>query len=439
MGQDPRIVLVNPPFHRLMGSHYNGIPHGLLSIGTVLQEKGFDALVYNADYENRSDYLDQVGRFRKYEQYLETYGNTNHYIWEETVDTILSLGPSHVGFTMSTATFRAVSILAEKIKQQASEVTIIVGGVHPTIALVETMTNKDFDFAIVGEGEEALVKFLSGHLHQSINGLAYRERGIINYIPKLPIEDLDSLPVPNRELIVNPHENTEFGHIITGRGCPYACTYCASPVIWGRHQARLRSVDNVMFEIQDICDRYPGSPIYFDDDTFTFNETRVRELCQWIIRDYPGIKWQCHTRADCINLSLAEAMKAAGCTTIKIGVESGSDKILRSIRKRVTKDGIRYAAEAIKESGISLTVFLMAGFPDETDDDLKETIAFARELKANYYNLSIVTPYYGTEMFNHWRRHLPSNHWEYFHQSPKMAFNNQLSPDLVEEFLGLNG
>lgn len=420
-----------------MGSHYNGLPHGLLYIAAVLRENHHSVRVYNADYENRSDYLQQVDRLRKFDLYTSIYNDPDHYIWNETVDTIISYDPKSVGFTMSTATSRAVAILSEKIKWKSPYTTIIVGGVHPTIALAETMSNRNYNYAVKGEGEYAILKLLEGHALNTIQGMAYWDNRELRLVPNSPIMDLDSLPFPARDLIMNPHENTEFGHVITGRGCPFACTYCASPVIWGRKRARLRSVQNVMMELFQITVDHPGAPIYFDDDTFTFDKERTEKLCKEIISQGLNIEWQCHTRVDCVDGNLLKLMRQAGCVNIKVGVESGSERILKSIKKGINKEEVLDAAWLIKSAGIKLTVFLMTGFPSETDHDLRQTIDFARQLKADHYNLSIVTPYYGTELYHDFNRPSGTGNWEYFHQSPKMAMNDNLSPKMIEEFLEL--
>jgi radical SAM superfamily enzyme YgiQ (UPF0313 family) len=197
-----------------------------------------------------------------------------------------------------------------------------------------------------------------------------------------------------------------------------------------------------MKELIAIKQSYPHDVIYFEDDTFTLRPDRTIELCDQIIKRGLDIRWKCDTRADCLSDEMVRFMKRAGCICIKMGVESGSEKVLKGINKKLTKDIISRAAKTVKKHQIALTVYLMAGFPQETDEDLIETINFAKQLDADYYSLSVVAPYYGTKIYDEYVRDngsLDKEHWEYFyHQSQEMIMNDNLSQDIIEEFLSLN-
>lgn len=442
-----KVLLLNTPFYRLMGSHYNGLSLGLLYIAAVLREDGHEVAVFNADYENRSDYLDQTGIFEGCDRYKAIHNMPDHPIWQETIQQIVDFNPDYVGITMFTANFRAAQIIARGIKKINPLIKIVVGGVHPTLAPEEVMQESLFDFVITGEGEYAMSRLCSGVQPLLIVGLGYRDSlGRVHINNSMPYKEfiinLDYLPFPARDLIINPHENTDFGMLVTGRGCAFNCTFCASPAMWGSKPVRLRSVDNIMQELHQIKDLYPHNVIYFEDDTFTMKKSRTIELCKRIINSDINIKWKCDTRADCVDEELLEYMKVAGCITIKIGVESGSDRILKSINKRVSKDRLLQAARNIKKYNIPLTIYLMTGFPNETDEDLKQTIEFAKEIDPNYCSLSILAPYYGTEIYKKFvaeNGELNKEHWEYFyHQSNIMPLNKNLSSFLIQEFLSLN-
>lgn len=426
-----------------MGSHYNGISLGSLYIAAVLRNAGHKVGVHNADHEDRNDYLDQAGLFKGFDGYKKIHEDANHPIWNETVDKIIGFNPDFLGISMYTANYRASVIIAEKVKKINPDIKIIVGGVHTTLAPAETLTENAFDYAVIGEGELTMKRLVGGDDPATIYNLGFKPNGKaiqINPVWGSPI-NLDSLPLPARDLMTTPPDNTDFGMLITGRGCPYSCSYCAAPTVWGKH-VRLRSVDSIMEELKLIKEQYPHNVIYFEDDTFTMNARRTMEICRRIIKERLDIKWKCDTRADCVSDELLTVMKRAGCVNVKIGVESGSERILESVEKRVSKDKIRAATQMIKRHGIPLTAYLMTGFPGETDDDLRQTIQFAREIDADYYSLSILAPYFGTKIYNDWvaANGAPAKkHWEYFyHQSGEMFMNDQLSSDLVAEFLALN-
>lgn len=187
---------------------------------------------------------------------------------------------------------------------------------------------------------------------------------------------------------------------------------------------------------------HDSSIVRFVDDTFTSNKHRAKEICRGIIDKQLGVRWVCDTRTDCLDEELVALMKKAGCIRIKIGVESGSDRILRKVRKGITTGQIREAVKLIKEQQLPLTIYLMAGFPGETSEDLRQTIEFAKELNADYYSLSILAPYYGTHIWSDLEKSgkkLDKDHWEYFyHQSQRMIVNDNLDPGLVREFFALN-
>jgi len=438
-----RILLLNTPFYRLMGSHYNGLSLGILYIAAVLREDGHEVGVLNADYENRTDYLDQKGIFEGFNLYKRIHEDNDNYIWKDTVKKILEFNPDFIGISMYTANFKAAKILAEKVKQGNKEIKIVVGGVHPTLSPKDVLQSEVFDYIIQSEGEFSFLQLVNDKPKEGIPGLGYRvgEKMFINPLGE-PLQDLDLLPFPARDLIINPSENMDYGQLITGRGCPFSCTYCASPAMWNKKKVRFRSVDNVLQELILIKDKYPHNIIYFFDDTFSIKKSRTIELCKKIIDSGINIQWKCDTRADCLTEEVIRLMKESGCVCIKIGVESGSEKILQQIDKRTNKEKIRNAVRSIKENDIPLTAYLMAGFPGETDEDLKETIEFAREIDANYYSLSIVAPYYGTKIHDDFVKNngeLGKEHWEYFyHQSREMILNDKLSEEIVEEFLSLN-
>jgi radical SAM superfamily enzyme YgiQ (UPF0313 family) len=135
-------------------------------------------------------------------------------------------------------------------------------------------------------------------------------------------------------------------------------------------------------------------------------------------------------------------MKAAGCVRVKIAVESGSDEILKQMKKRIDRQKILEGVRAIKEIGVPFTAYLMIGFPHETNAQVKQTIEFAKSLEADYYSMSILAPYFGTEVYRTLENEgngLDKEHWEYFfHQSRDMVVNKNIDPKLVEEFFALN-
>ena len=436
-----KILLINPPFYRLMGSHFNGVNLGLGYIASVLKDNGHEVRIYNADYFNSKDYLNQREIFQQYTDYKLTLDNLGHPVWVEIEENIRKYTPDMIGISMFTGGYKSAKNIARIAKSVDKDIKVIVGGPHPTLDPEGTIACQDFDVVVRGEGEYTLLEIVEGKNTRDILGLTYRRGNSIVHNQDRPfIDNLDTLPHPCRDVAWADRNHLDLGYIITGRGCPFCCTYCASPKIWKR-KVRLRSVDSVMRELEELKGSINSSLVYFVDDTFTLYKERIKKICSAVIENGMNIKWKCDTRADCMDEELAFLMKEAGCVCAKIGVESGSERILKEIKKRESKETIKRAVSYIKKAGISLTTYLMAGFPQETDEDLRQTLEFAEELDADYYSLSIFAPYYGTEIYTELEKQgkIKNGAWEYFyHQSGDMMVNHGLSWKLIDKFLALN-
>ncbi|MFC2040902.1 B12-binding domain-containing radical SAM protein, partial [Chloroflexota bacterium] len=387
-----RILLIAPPFYRLMGSHYNGLHLGIGYIAAVLKVHGHSVKLYNADYYGNDEYLNQRQLLENSLSYKTILNSPTHPIWAEIRDKITSFTPEFLGITMATANYKAAKNIAKIAKDIDRNIKVVVGGAHPTLDPEGTSAEEEFDYIVRGEGEFTFLELAEGKDEDEIKGLSFKKNyKIIHNKSRTFIKDLDTLPFASRDLFLNDTQYLDFGNVITGRGCPFSCSYCASPRLWQR-TTRFRSVSNVVKELEDLRMHYNSPIVHFVDDTFTINKNRTKNICQQIIDRQLAIKWVCDTRANCLDKELVALMSKAGCIRVKIAAESGSDRILKSVRKGLTKRHILKAAELIKEQGLPLTVYFMVGFPNETDVDLRQTIKLAKELQADYYSLSVLAP-----------------------------------------------
>lgn len=422
-----RVLLVNPPFYRLLGSHYNGLSLGLAYLASALNARGHDAWLYNADYTEGTAY-------KTLHQIFETFHGFDQAPVQEAIDQIVAFRPDWVGYTCYTAVIPVVARISSAVKQRMPGVRQVVGGPHPTLDTMTSYRLPAVDYVIRGEGEVELANLLD---EEWARGTYTAGR----------IRDLDGLQFPERGRFW-AGSGRDVCYLSTARGCPWRCAYCASPAIWPRVFSR--SPENVLREVETLPISGPTKPeengnlhimdntcLYIIDDTFTFNEQRALK----IIAGLRGIPWKCEARADTITDQLAEAMAASGCARVKMGVESGSDRILKSVNKGETTEDMRTAVRRLQRHGVPVTCYLMAGFSGETDDDLRQTIAFARELQADYYSISMVAPYYGTRLYDDAKAvGIPVDHapWEvFFHQNDSLLLNPNLSRDLLEELWGL--
>ena len=464
-----RVLLVNPPFYRLLGSHYNANSLGIAYIASYLNKRGHDAWLYNADYLSDKNYSNLKKMFNSFSNYKSYFKQPDHKIWHEVKDKILSFKPEWVGYTSYTANISAIKIISEKIRASDPNIKQLVGGVHATLDknLLNTLTA--VDYSIQREGEEAVYALVENKDPKKIPGVISRGTNSLIHNGLAPIiKDVDNLPFPERDkfwgIPDSEKKNVDVSYINTIRGCPYKCTYCASPFHWDRKTTRLRSPESVIDEMRLLKENYWQSTkfdysasanigdkeslkiedntlVYFVDDVFTVNKKRVKKLLRMMIDQKLGMRWKCEARADHLDDEICELMAEAGCERVKIGFESGSDKILKQVQKLETRQEMLEGANMLKKAGVPFSAYFMVGFPGETDDDVKQTIDFAKQVEADYYSLSVLAPYYGTELYDQLIKNghaLDKQPWEYFfHQSPKPMVNDKISKKVLEEYLAL--
>ncbi len=237
-------------------------------------------------------------------------------------------------------------------------------------------------------------------------GVTYKENGVFVKTPFACGEnDLDALPFPARQLMdnalyVRPDTGEPMATVQTGLGCPSGCIYCLTPLISGR-KARLRSVESVYAELEECYYKYGIRNFFFRADTFTINETWAAALCDKIIASplHGKIEFTANSRAKPLSAALLQKMKAAGCFTVAVGFESGSEETLARIHKGVTRAENVRAARLIREAGIPLFGFFMIGFPWETETHLLKTAALIEETAPDFIEVHIAMPFYGTGLY----------------------------------------
>ncbi len=332
--------------------------------------------------------------------------------FRKKITNLIKKSPLLIGLTCTTPLFGNARLLAKFIKEQADNIPIVLGGIHATLMPYLTAQEKMFDFLVVGEGELTLVE-LADMLKKKetefskIDGLVFRKNDqiIINQ-PRQQINNLDDLPFPRRDLFKNHAYKypdvlyTPAMPIITSRGCPGVCTYCASRDIFPR--VKFRSAQNVVEEIEDLIKNYGAKEIHIWDDCFTLLKKRV-----FAIRDLlkeknikTNFAFPNGLRADYVNFEILKALKNMGTYSVSFGVESGSQKILDTVKKKLTLEQIRTAFRDAKKLNLETWGFFMIGLPCETEEDINRTVEFAKEIDADIVKFNILIPFPGTEAYN---------------------------------------
>jgi radical SAM superfamily enzyme YgiQ (UPF0313 family) len=327
------------------------------------------------------------------------------------LEEVAAFRPDIVGIALYTRWVWHAYRLVEQLRGRVP--TLVAGGPHATALPLETLRH-GFDIAVAGEAElaiGAIAEFVEGNRQlDEIPGIWYRTSGgeFRAGPPARFIENLDELAFPEKAQPLFDaawyHEQGDEripGGMLTSRGCPAHCTFCANYVT-GRG-FRYRSANNVVREIERYHERYGVSFLPFWDDALTANTARLYELCAAFERLPFPFTWSAITRANMVNAELLAAMKRAGCVAVNFGIESGDDAILRIIKKGVATRHVVRALEWAKELGLTTACNFMLGFPQDTPETLENTVRFMERiapLSDVFSTLGVVVPFPGTPLYD---------------------------------------
>lgn len=335
--------------------------------------------------------------------------------------------PDVVGFQVYTQDLARVKSDLSLVKKWKPDVVTIVGGPHPSALPDETFLymGETLDYIFIGESETSLPLFLealesgyaNGHNRmlseriKSVPGLACYDNGrFFMNENRILISDLDSLIFPAWDLI-HPDTYPEAQHgaffksfpiapIMTSRGCPFSCTFCAGHIVTGR-KVRRRSVDNVIGEIDTLIRDYGIKEIHIVDDNFTMDRDYVISFSKRLIDEKIKISWATPNgiRLDTLDTQMLTIMKDSGYYLASVGIEFGSDRILGITKKRITKKEISDKIKLIKKMGLDIAGFFIIGYPGETEKEIRQTIKFACDLPLLRANFFIFLPLPATEAY----------------------------------------
>jgi anaerobic magnesium-protoporphyrin IX monomethyl ester cyclase len=328
--------------------------------------------------------------------------NLSAFPWTEVEPVIAALDADVFGMSCWTANRRGVGYVAEAIRRHHPRAHVVVGGPHASPLPVDMLRHHAaIDTVTVSESEltflELLDRVAAGRDMVGLAGAVYRrggsraEEAIEEGPHRANLEDLD--------VLVPPQEHFDTHILMTSRGCPWACTFCGAESQWGRG-FRGHSIPYVLDAIEKALARLPVKMILIKDDTFTTNRKRVLELCRGIRERNLSFLWSCDTRVDLLTDELLREMRLAGCQRLSLGVESGSQSIIRNVDKKITVDEILESTRLAKKYGIRVRYFMMLGNRGETSETFRETLDFLEEARPHEYIFSCLSIYPGTHDFN---------------------------------------
>ncbi|MBS3819195.1 B12-binding domain-containing radical SAM protein [bacterium] len=320
--------------------------------------------------------------------------------WKQIKEKIQEFKPHLIGITSTTENrFQSFKLIRVAKKAYPSALTIL-GGPHASMAAEDSLEHiPELDGVIRGEGEKTLLALCQalGKENQTLDlstipGLTHRQNGHIHSNPPpSPIQELDSLPFPAFHLIPFEKYNFKFPvpgegmlpavNMMTSRGCPFNCNFCATPINWGR-RVRMRSPQNTVQEMERLIQKYGIKVFFFFDDTFNANPQRVEQICDLILEKNLDIFWKCDVRVDLLNKPLLEKMKRAGLFHLSFGLEAGSERVRNQIvRKKIDVQDFHQLITWCNELRIVPNAFFILSHPTETWEEARETLRIIEQYK----------------------------------------------------------
>lgn len=327
------------------------------------------------------------------------------------VDEIIGTKPDVIGFYSVSETFRIVMQILKMVKAKLPSAVTMIGGPHVYGLPEQAMSYEFIDYAFCGEAEESFLKLLNCNFDskqlQDIPGLVYRDNGNIKINTMALVGKLDSLPMPARHLYpslykyrpsILAYKRLPATGIITSRGCAHKCVFCHSGK--GRFKLRFHSPEYVLDEIKRLKKDFGINELIIFDDTFLIHQERALAICEGIIREEIDITWSCNARVNNLNKNLLKTIKRAGCWLLQIGVESGNQDILNTIKKGITLEQVEEACKLAYREGLLVKTYFILGHPKETPKTIEDTVRFMMRLPAHYASINFMTPLPGTELWD---------------------------------------
>ena len=345
---------------------------------------------------------------KKHEKHVQlidsTFSNTDD--WRNQ---ILAESPSIVAFYANLMTKVEVIRQLKLLKKLLPETTFIVGG--PDVSYnQDSYLNAGFDITVIGEGEQTLLDvinaFETNEEWRKVEGISYLNNGIlIQSPPRTKIKELKTLPFPDRANIPfekylevwETHHGKRTANISTQRGCPYTCKWC-STAVYGQSYRR-NDPARVVEEILHLRDDFNVEALWFVDDVFTVSHKWITELHEAFAATKLTIPFEIITRAERLNSKVLEQLKDMGCFRIWIGAESGSQKIIDRMDRRVTIETVQKMMQLTQKMGMEAGTFIMVGYPGETHEDICATMDHIKKCQPDLLTITRAYPIKGTALY----------------------------------------
>lgn len=340
---------------------------------------------------------------------------------EEVSAAVRRWHPQVVGFSVHTYVADTAFVLARAAKETAlslgHKLRTVFGGCHPSALPEEVASQPSVDLVVVGEGERTLQELLTtlsgGGNPRDVPGLWLMEDGRPRFTGRRRrISSLDDLAWPRRYTrfldrakqyqiaYPSPSQQTNVAQVMHSRGCPFSCAFCSSECTWGR-EVHWRSPSKVLDEIEFLVDQYGTNLVYFPDLTFNANRQKVLDLCEELVARRPPVHWWGLFRADLLDREILDALSAAGCVKISLGMESPDDGLAQDIKGAYHAEhaGLHETLDHADSLGLIIKAFLIIGFPRETPDLIRTYKDLLLDFPIDELRVTFATPFPGTRFY----------------------------------------
>jgi radical SAM superfamily enzyme YgiQ (UPF0313 family) len=328
---------------------------------------------------------------------------------EKVRRTLEAYRPQLVGVTCVTMNYPRAAEILRVCKAVDGSIVTVIGGPHVSFAWEDTLLSAPWiDAVVIGEGEATIVELAAavagGDGIAGVPGIAFARDGAAVRTKARPrSESIDALAPPARHLIPLARYRA-LGTpctVITSRGCPYSCAFCSAHRMFGR-RVRFRDPGLVVDEIEAIQRDFGFPQVNIVDDTFTFNHSHVRQVCEEMLRRNLEIRWSAYARVDNMTEELVRLMRRAGCEMVLFGLESADEVVLKTIRKGSTPDQMREGVRIAAGAGLKVYNSFIIGLPGESRETVRKSISLAEELNSRYgaeYGFHVLSPLPGTDLY----------------------------------------
>lgn len=380
------VVLFKPIYTYYSEAH---IPYSLLFVASYLVKEGFSVRIIDECIEPK---------------------------WKNIVLKELKNKPLLFGVTSMTGQQIKNGLKFTEFIKKNSNVPVVWGGPHLVILPKQTLKNHLIDFVVRGEGEITILELVRAlkqkKKFKNILGLGYKKNDELFLNKNRSQINLDEIPeIPFHLVDIEKYIDSDFGckrtfRMPTTRGCPHKCTFCVHTLY--KSPWRSMSVEKIILDLKKIIERFNIDSLYWMDDNFFVDKKRVDRIVKSLIEEGINISWSANCRIDYLDsydYSFLDLLKRSGCYDLSIGIESGSNKVLKNIKKGITREQILRVKDKLSARGIRQTYLFMIGFPDETREDVFQTVSLIKQLlKDNkYFHMAFsptpYTPYPGTELY----------------------------------------